>query len=75
MDEKYKLMLFNNGLMSALYQAGFVGTKPFLYRDIYLYVDMLMKVKGICKTAAVQATTEKFGCHEKTVWNALKAFE
>lgn len=75
MDEKLKLLLFNNGVMSEMYKAGLIGTKPFLYRDIYLHVDMLMKVRGVCKTAAVQAASERFDCHEKTVWNALKAFD
>lgn len=68
-------MLFNNGLMSELYRAGFIGTKPFLYRDIYLFVDMLMKVKKVCKTAAVMEAAIKFDKSEQTVWTAIKSFE
>lgn len=75
MDEKLKLLLFNNGVMSEMYKAGLIGTKPFFYRDVYLWVDMQMKVKGVCKTAAVTMASEKFDCNEKTVWNALRAFD
>jgi len=75
LEEKLKLLLFNNGVMSELYKAGFIGVKPFLYRDIYLYVDMQMKVNGICKTQAVIKASEKFKKAEQTIWNALKAFE
>jgi hypothetical protein len=75
MEEKYKLMLFNNGLMSELYRAGFIGIKPFLYRDLYLWCDAQMKTRGICKTAAVMEAALKFDCNERTVWNALRSFD
>lgn len=75
MEEKLKLILFNNGTMSELYKAGFIGTKPFLYRDIYLWVNMKMKVNGVCKTNAVMMATEYFSKSEYTIWQALKAFE
>lgn len=75
MEENLKLLLFNNGTMSELYKAGFIGTKPFLYRDIFLWVDMQMKVKGVCKTAAVMEASIKFNKSEVTIWSALKSFE
>jgi len=75
MDEKYKIMLFNNGLMTALYKAGFVGTKPFLYRDIYLFVDAQIKVRSITKTVAILEAMDRFNVSEKTIKRALKSFE
>lgn len=74
-DQKVTLTLFDDGIMSALYKAGFIGTKPFLYRDIYLWVDLQVKVRGISKTQAVLEAEVKFDKCEKTVWNALKSFE
>lgn len=74
-DEKLTLALFDEGIMTALYKAGFIGTKPFIYRDIYLWVDLQMKVRGISKTKAVLEAEIKFDKSEQTIWNALKSFE
>lgn len=75
MDKKLTLILFDTGAMSALYKAGFIGVKPFLYRDIYLFVDAQIQTRGINKTKAVYEAAEKFGKTETTIWNALKSFE
>lgn len=75
MDSKVTLTLFDDGIMSALYKAGFIGVKAFLYRDIYLWVDTQVKVRKITKTQAVLEAEVKFDRSEATIWNALKSFE
>lgn len=75
MDQKVTLTLFDEGIMSALYKAGFIGVKAFKYRDIYLWVDTQMKVRGVNKNQAVLEAEIKFNVSEQTVWNALKSFK
>lgn len=74
-DQKVTLTLFDDGTMSALYMAGFIGPKPFLYRDIYLWVDLQIKVRGINKTQAVLEAEIKFKIGRNTVWRALRTFQ
>lgn len=75
MDEKLKLILFDNGSMSELYKAGFVGTKPFLYRDVYLWIDAQKKTRGISEYSAILQAMDKFDKSENTIRRALKAFQ
>lgn len=75
MEEKYKLMMFENGFMTALYKAGFVGTKPFLYRDIFLWVDAQIKTRRIPKGTAITEAEVFFDASKRTVKRALKSFE
>lgn len=74
-SKKLATALFDEGTMTALYKAGFIGTKPFLYRDIYLWVDVQVKTRNISLRNAVMEATEKFGKCERTIWYALKSFE
>lgn len=75
MERRLLLTFFDDGLMSALYKAGFIGVKAFLYRDIYLWVDAQVKIRKISKTQAVLEAEIKFDRSEATIWNALKSFE
>lgn len=75
MDNKIILTLFDDNIMSALFRAGFISPKVFLYRDIYLWVDAQITVRGITKTQAVIEATEKFNKSESRIWIALKCFD
>lgn len=75
MNKKLLLFLFDNEAMTLLYKAGFIGVKPFFYRDVYLWIDAQMQTRGICKTAAVMEAALKFDVTETTIWNAMKSFD
>lgn len=75
MNDKLKLILFDNGSMSELYKAGFIGTKPFLYRDIYLWCDMQIKTRGVSQIEAIRLAECFFDTSKKTIRRALKSFE
>lgn len=75
MEEKLMLILFNDGLMSQLYKSGFIGTKPFLYRDVYLWVNAQVKTRGISEYSAILQAMDKFDKSENTIRRALKAFQ
>lgn len=74
-EQKVTLTLFDDGIMSALYKAGFIGVKAFLYRDIYLWVDTQITVRKISKTQAVLEAEVKFDRGRAAIWRALKSFE
>jgi hypothetical protein len=42
--------LFNDGVLTAMYKAGFITTKVFTYREIYLWVTAQMQMRGSPKT-------------------------
>lgn len=63
MNEARKV-LFDDGTISALYRAGFISKKPFLYRDIFLWVDAQLKIRGISKNRAVLEAEVKFTWEE-----------
>ena len=67
--------LFDDGIFSALYKAGFITAKVFTYREIYLWVQAQMKIRGICKHQAVIEAEMKFDKDERTIWRALNSFE
>jgi hypothetical protein len=67
--------LFDDGVFSAMYKAGFITAKIFTYREIYLWVHAQMKTRGICKRQAVMEAELKFGKDERTIWRALNSFE
>lgn len=75
MDKQVTLTLFDEGIMSALYKAGFIGPKVFEYRDIYMWVDVQIKVRGISKTQAALEAEVKFNKGRTAIWRALKSFE
>ncbi len=42
--------IFDDGIFSELYKAGFIPSKIFTYGQIYLWVQAQMKIRGITKT-------------------------
>ena len=67
--------LFDDGVFSTLYKAGFITTKIFTYREIYLWVQAQMKTRRVSKNQAVLEAEVKFGKDERTIWRALNSFE
>jgi hypothetical protein len=67
--------LFDEGVFSAMFKAGFITAKVFTYREIYLWVQAQMKTRGISKRQAVLEAEIKFGKDERTIWRALNSFE
>ena len=67
--------LFDDGIFSALYKAGFITTKVFIYREIFLWVQAQVKTRGITKNQAVLEAEVKFMKDERTIWRALNSFE
>ena len=67
--------LFDEGVFSALYKAGFITTKVFTYREIYPWVQAQIKTRSISTRQAVLEAEVKFNKDERTVWRALNSFE
>jgi len=74
MDIKTANVLYDNGTFSDMYQSGFITNKVFTYREIYLWVDLQMRIRGIRKNKAVGEAVIKFGQCELTIWRALRCF-
>jgi hypothetical protein len=66
--------LFNNGTLTELYKAGFLTDKVFLYREIYLWINAQMHVRGITKNRAVLEAEAYFNRDERTIWRAINKF-
>jgi hypothetical protein len=66
--------LFNDGVLTAMYKAGFITTKVFTYREIYLWVTAQMQMRQLTKNQAVLEAEVKFGKDERTIWRALNCF-
>jgi len=75
MNIKLANTLFDDGIFSALYKAGFITTKVFIYREIYLWVQAQMQTRNLPKRQAVLEAGSKFDKDERTVWRALNSFE
>jgi hypothetical protein len=67
--------LFDEGIFSSMYKAGFITTKVFIYREIYLWVQAQIKTRGITKNQAVLEAEIKYCKDERTIWRALNSFE
>lgn len=67
--------LFDEGLFSALYKAGFISAKIFHYREIYLWVQTQTHQRGLSKNQAVLEAEIHFNRDERTIWRALSCFE
>ncbi len=74
MNIKIANTLFDDGIFSEMYKAGFITAKIFTYREIYLWVQAQMKVRGITKNQAVLEAGGKFNKDERTIWRALNSF-
>ena len=66
--------LFEEGTFTAMYKAGFITYKVFLYREIYLWVQAQIKTRHITKSHAVTEAQGKFNKDERTIWRALNSF-
>lgn len=75
MDIKIANALFNDGIFSAMYKAGFITDKVFLYREVYLWINAQMQTRGINKNQAVLEAEVKFNRDERTIWRALNSFQ
>ncbi len=75
MNIKLANTLFDDGIFSALYKAGFITTKVFIYREIYLWVQAQVQTRGVTKNQAVLEAEIKFMKDERTIWRALNSFE
>jgi hypothetical protein len=60
MNIKLANTLFNDGIFSEMYKAGFITAKIFTYREIYLWVQAQMKIRGITKNQAVLEAGGKY---------------
>jgi hypothetical protein len=67
--------LFDEGVFSEMYKAGFITAKVFLYREIYLWVEAQLKSRNINKYQAVLEAELKFDKDKRTIWRALNSFE
>ncbi|HEY4326169.1 MAG TPA: hypothetical protein VGN20_19435 [Mucilaginibacter sp.] len=67
--------LFDDGIFSAMYKAGFITDKVFIYREIYLWVNAQVNARGIKKNQAVLEAEIKFMKDERTIWRAMNSFE
>ncbi|WP_461451082.1 hypothetical protein [Mucilaginibacter sp.] len=67
--------LFDEGTFSAMYKAGFITTKVFIYREIYLWIQAQIKTRNLSKSQAVLEAGLKFRKDERTIWRALNSFE
>jgi hypothetical protein len=74
MNIKIANTLFDDGIFSAMYKAGFITTKVFVYREIYLWVQAQIKTRGISKNHAVLEAEIKFEKDERTIWRAMNCF-
>ena len=75
MDIKLANTLFDDGVFSAMYKAGFITSKIFTYREIYLWINAQVQVRGLTKRQAVLEAEIKFNKDERTVWRALNSFQ
>lgn len=66
--------LFDQGIFTQLYKAGFINAKVFTYREIYLWVNAQVQTRGITKNQAVLEAEVKFEKDERTIWRALNSF-
>jgi hypothetical protein len=74
MNIKLANTLFDDGIFSAMYKAGFITDKVFLYREVYLWVNAQIQTRGIKKNQAVLEAEVKFMKDERTIWRALNCF-
>ena len=75
MNIKLANTLFDDGVFSAMYKAGFITAKVFIYREIYLWIEAQRKTRGLNKRQAVLEAELKFMTDERTIWRALNSFD
>ncbi|MDR3693376.1 hypothetical protein [Mucilaginibacter sp.] len=75
MNIKLANTLFDDGVFSAMYKAGFITTKVFIYREIYLWTAAQLQTRNLTKSQAVLEAGLKFMKDERTIWRALNSFD
>jgi len=75
MNIKIANTLFDDGVFSAMYKAGFITTKVFIYREIYLWIAAQRKTRMLTKKQVVMEAGLKFMKDERTIWRVLNSFE
>lgn len=75
MNIKLANTLFDDGIFSELFKAGFITAKVFLYREIYLWVHAQIKTRALSKRQSVLEASVKFDKDERTIWRALESFK
>ena len=75
MDIKLANTLFDEGVFSAMYKAGFITDKVFIYREIFLWVNAQMQTRTLSKRQAVMEASAKFDKDERTIWRVMNSFE
>lgn len=66
--------LFDKGIFSAMYKAGLISDKVFVYREIYLWVQAQVQTRGISLNKAVLEAEIRFNKAERTIWRAINTF-
>ena len=69
------LELFDNGIMTGLFNRGFISAKIFIYKDIYLWVNAQIKTRKTSKMIIIDQAANKFKTSSATVRRALNAFK
>lgn len=75
MNIKLANTLFDDGIFSEMYKAGFITDKVFIYREIYLWVQAQLQTREINKYQAVLEAEIRFNKDKRTIWRALNSFE
>ena len=75
MDINLANALFDDGVFSELYKAGFLTEKIFAYREIYLWVHAQIQTRSLTKYQAVLEAEIKFNKDKRTIWRALNCFK
>lgn len=66
--------LHENGTLSQLYKAGFISEKIFTYFEIYLWIDLQIKTRGLSKNQAVLEASVHFNKDRATIWRSIGKF-
>lgn len=75
MDITIANKLFDSGVLSDMYKAGWITDQFFTDREIYLFVDLQKKTKNLSKYKACLEASIKFGRDVSTIYRRLKVFE
>ncbi|WP_345948272.1 hypothetical protein ABDD95_15590 [Mucilaginibacter sp. PAMB04274] len=66
--------LFNDGTFLDMYKAGFITEKIFIYREIFLWIQLQIETRNISLRKAVLEAEVKFDKGNRTVWRAYYSF-
>ncbi|MDB5158472.1 MAG: hypothetical protein JWR50_3179 [Mucilaginibacter sp.] len=75
MDIKIANKLYDEGILTELFKAGFVSAKIFDYREIYLWVDAQCKSRHISQEKAVLEAQLMFKKSRPTIYKAIYIFK